>query len=722
MQRNWLGRSQGASVKFHLVDEADDGSGEDQINVFTTRPDTLFGVQYLCLSPKHPLVTRHTEHDFALGAFVESSTSLPPDSKVGYRLRGVHAQNPLGQVHGTPSLVSEPLPVFTSPYVLEGYGEGAIMGVPAHDARDWDFWKQNFGDIPARHVVAPSNDGSLGDSSVLDKPFTGTGMLNDSCGSFAGLESDDAGRQIINSLSSSLGSAEASETWKLRDWLISRQRYWGTPIPIIHCSSCGAVPVPVDQLPVELPKLSGDLFQHRAGNPLDSAPEWINTSCPKCLGPARRDTDTMDTFMDSSWYMYRFADSENVNEPFSPQAAERNMPVDVYLGGVEHAILHLLYARFIGKFLATTHFWPAGASKDVRGEPFKQLISQGMVHGKTFSDPESGRFLRKEELDVTDREQPRILASGKEPAVSFEKMSKSKHNGVDPTEFISVYGADVTRAHMLFQAPLSEVLEWEEERIAGVQRWFQRIWRLVRSISALLSKRNATETSPFQPFPFSPAEPSTLSQSEASLELATHRTIDSITTSLSSTHALNTCISDLMSLTNTLAQAQAQFESDSTSVSPSTLYHTTSALIKLLAPFAPAFAEECWEVLHSSIPHPYIETTAQQQHLSDQLRQSIFNHPWPTVDRLAQLELLASQREKQTCAVMENGKLRATVQIEAASDDLKGERLEEWVLAQIAETEEGKRWLTRVRESKGSERWWKRIVVVRGGRTVNFVG
>ena len=725
MQRNWLGRSKGAKIKFNVVDNSGNADSRQPINVFTTRPDTLLGVQYLCLSAKHPLVAHLSEQDEALANFVNSLNSLPADSKQGYRLQGVYAKNPLRSLDNVPdSSTEEPLPIYVSPYVVDNYGEGAVMGVPAHDSRDWEFWKQNAEDVPPRQVIFPNGEEVSESSTRMDKVFTGAGVLGKSYGKYAGLGSEEAAQVIVSDLSEAGGHAQSSETWKLRDWLISRQRYWGTPIPIVHCDKCGAVPVPVDQLPVELPKIDGSSLKHRTGNPLDHAHDWVNTACPTCSGPAKRDTDTMDTFMDSSWYMFRFTDSNNESEPFSSQLADSNMPVDVYLGGVEHAILHLLYARFIAKFLATTSFWPAGAAPDVRGEPFRQQISQGMVHGKTFSDPDTGRFLRQDEVDLSVADKPKIIANGKEPVISFEKMSKSKHNGVDPLTVIDKYGADVTRAHMLFQAPVSEILEWEEDRISGIQRWLARVWRLVQGASVSLSKQKASKPRRQQPFPFRVRRFSKLSDFEKSLKLATQRTASSITTSLSTTHTLNTCISDLMSLTNTIVQPPGYFES----LYSGTVYHTCSNLLRLLAPFTPAFAEECWQMLHSNIPYPYLpqfDRGAQQDpndngDTSD-IQNSIFKYSVPLPYGLAKLEAWAA-KDKQTCAVMENGKLRVTIEIEPIVDGLSETEREERVLDQLQKTQKGAWWLERAKQAKGSEKWWKKIIVVKGGKTVNFVG
>ncbi|KAI9825629.1 MAG: Leucyl-tRNA synthetase, mitochondrial [Thelocarpon impressellum] len=458
MQRNWLGKSTGARVKFP-IDCTTDRILDTVVQIFTTRPDTLFGVQYLALSATHPLVDKLAKTSPSLQAFLDTLPSLPPDSKAGYLLQGLHATNPLAFLSPT-SLTAEPLPVYVAPYVLGDYGEGAVMGVPGHDARDNAFWKEHRGGDQVHSVVRPSDELDHGDR-IHPQPT----VLSPSCGPFAGESSSEATKNIVQLLQEG-DYAEHAESWRLRDWLVSRQRYWGAPIPMIHCGDCGAVPVPTDQLPVELPELSGDRLRNRVGNPLESVEEWVNVDCPSCGGSARRDTDTMDTFVDSSWYFMRFADPHSKMAPFSAEAANTTLPVDVYVGGVEHAILHLLYARFISKFLSMTSLWSSGGASS--GEPFTRLITQGMVHGRTYSDPSTGRFLHPDAVDATtDPSKPILRTTGKPVIISWEKMSKSKHNGVDPAACIERWGADATRAHMLFLAPVSEVLLWEEGPIVA---------------------------------------------------------------------------------------------------------------------------------------------------------------------------------------------------------------------------------------------------------------
>ncbi|MCJ1472940.1 Leucyl-tRNA synthetase, mitochondrial [Lambiella insularis] len=686
MQRNWLGRSQGALIKFPLL-KPDHLIQQESIQVFTTRPDTLVGTQYIALSPSHPLVLDLADKDAYLKQFLKKALSYPADSKAGYLLPGLYARNPLSFSDDVPGCVHAPLPIYATPYVLGGYGEGAVMGVPGHDVRDYEFWKQHNTIVPVRNVIKPKNASELSSKtaslpSIDYEPYTKPGILNSFCGSMAGLTSAEASDKIVDQLSKSGDLAKPAVNWRIRDWLISRQRYWGTPIPIIHCHQCGAVPVPVCDLPVELPRLDGDWFRTKAGNPLESAQDWVTTVCPSCRGPARRDTDTMDTFVDSSWYFMRFVDPHNASEPFSATKADTMMPVDVYVGGIEHAILHLLYARFMSKFLATTPLWPAGAGKGNRGEPFRRLVTQGMVHGKTYSDPHTGRFLKPEEIELSDLSLPKIIATGESPTVSWEKMSKSKHNGVDPARCIDAYGADVTRAHMLFQAPVSQVLEWEEERIVGIQRWFARIWRIVQDASPSRSSHDGHSALPHG---------SSFTDHETQLYTAVQQTVSSVTHSLTTTFALNTVISDLIKLTNTL--------SSTTVTRPVVLYYAISSLVRMLAPVAPAFAEECWERLHM----PAATGT-------------IFSQPFPTIDTVS-----TPQQATQKCAVQENGKLRFAITITRAREELLKEndeaKMRDWALKEIEKTEEGQKWFA----AKMGKRW-RRVVVAKEGRTVNFVG
>lgn len=684
-QKNWLGKSNGALVKFPIL--AVGHATGTAIEVFTTRPDTLFGVQYIALASTHPTVQQLANADHELQAFLDTMPGLPPDSKVGYLLPNLRAINPMAYHEDTPEDTKVSLPVYVAPYVLGDYGEGAVMGVPGHDVRDHAFWKEHHPEAPVRFVLASSEDEST--ELINNAPIVDHGYMNELSGPFNGKPSAEAGEMITKILEGAK-LAEPVEKWRLRDWLISRQRYWGTPIPIIHCGSCGTVPVPDDQLPVKLPEVVNHWAEGKPGNPLESSPDFAKTTCPKCKGPARRDTDTMDTFVDSSWYYARFADPHNTSELFSPEAAKR-LPVDIYLGGVEHAILHLLYARFIYKFLASTPVLPQYSKENASSaEPFKRLITQGMVHGQTYTDPDTGKFLKPDEVDLSEPSNPKVVATGKQASVTFEKMSKSKYNGVDPTEFIAKYGADSTRAHMLFQAPVGDVLNWDEAKIVGVTRWLQRLHDQILEVASekgqlakeYLIKRHAKLGS---------LKGAELSQWDADTAVwrGVQHTIGSVTASYDEIYSLNTVVSDLMSLTNTLTSNKQ--------ASPVIKREAASVITRMLAPIAPAFAEECWSILHPQSTGSMFKTTT-----------------FPVQDNSTEM----LRPRQQPCAVQVNGKVRGVVQIPPPPTHLEGDALREWMVEEILKTKEGQ---DKFGEGMYNLRTAKRAIAVRGGRTINFV-
>lgn len=686
MQKNWLGKSEGAIVKFPIMAHSLDAHAS--IEVFTTRPDTLFGVQYLALAASHPLVQRLAETDAELQAFLDTLPGLPPESKVGYLLPSLRAVNPLAYHEHTPDAAKESIPVYVAPYVLGDYGEGAVMGVPAHDLRDNAFWKEHHYDQPVRVVLAASEGEST--TAISNETFTDHGFMTAHSGPFKGKRSKEGGEMLVKMLETA-ELAKPVEKWRLRDWLVSRQRYWGTPIPIVHCDSCGAVPVSDDQLPVKLPEVDGHWAEGKPGNPLESATGWVNTSCPKCGGVAKRDTDTMDTFVDSSWYFMRFVDPHNAEAPFSADKASL-LPVDLYVGGIEHAILHLLYARFIYKFLMTSSLVSQG-SPDAVHEPFARLITQGMVHGKTFIDPSNGRFLKPEEVDLKDPSNPRLLATGEKAVVSYEKMSKSKFNGVDPTEFIAKHGADATRAHMLFQAPVSDVVNWDGDKIVGITRWMGRIHDLASKAGMECPLPDADSTPLADSIKKSLEEvPGASSSQLESFDMHfaiwrdVQRTIGSVTESYRNVYSLNTVISDLMSLTNTIAAypaAEAKYRC-----------LALSALVRLLAPIAPAFASECWQILGAG--EPLFSGTVR------------FPEPDGTLPLL--------KPRTQPCAVQINGKLRVAVDIPRPPETMEKDELRAWIVDRILEAEDASKLgdADKIRAAK-------KTIVVRGGKVVNFV-
>ena len=709
MQQHWLGKSEGARIRFQLSQNPQ-ASPVDAIRVFTTRPDTLHGVQYLALSISHPLVATLASQQPRLQAFIDSVPSLPTDSKAGFLLSGITATNPLSKL-SAPGVYASDIPIYVAPYVLD-YGEKAVMGVPGHDSRDFAFWKTQRGDVNIRRVIEPTSTArsDIGEDASTVGAYEQPGVLTSACGDYRCLSSDEASARIIDDLGE---SAERHDTWRLRDWLISRQRYWGTPIPIVHCPKCGPQPVPLEQLPVKLPKLerSGPV-----GVITDSDEQWLNTKCPACGDEATRETDTMDTFMDSSWYFMRFADPKNTEELLSAAASKAHLPVDIYIGGIEHAILHLLYARFIAKFLVDSGVWPSGTDNGNNGEPFRRVISQGMVHGKTFTDPQTGRFLKPDQVDISNFDHPKIISTGEAPSISWEKMSKSKHNGVDPNTCVSRYGADVTRAHMLFQAPVSQVLEWDEERIVGIERWFIRIWRYLDApqeaaafeISYLwkyrerLSRKHRIPTGPDD---WAAIETYfkhrmkhdyvTFQEFELKAWLQVQKTIQSVTVSLSQTFALNTVISDLMELSNVL-MAPKRYK-----LGWQMCYQAWSAFFRMLAPIAPAFTEECWERMHAMCRSTGTPKT------------SIFHESWPEEDG----SIVELENRGQTCAIQENGKFRFAIEIERPPDGLNQSSnlagLKQWAVDQIQGTERGKLFL--------DNKKYDAVHVIRNGKTVNFV-
>ncbi|SCW01799.1 LAFE_0E07514g1_1 [Lachancea fermentati] len=560
MQKNWIGESKGVELIFEIDSQ--------KVKVFTTRVETLFSVQYVALSLDHSITRQFARSNSDLKRFIQKAEESPyEDSKEGFLLEGIEATVPLTGSE------NKKVPVFVAPYVLGSYGHGAVMGCPAHDERDYDFWKENMSNQPIRSSIESPYDN---ERSTI--PYTSkSGIINSNGGEYAGMSTTDTARAITKKLEElSLGNSTVK--YKIRDWLISRQRYWGAPIPIIHCPSCGTVPVPKDQLPVLLPKVEGLVSK---GNPLSHLEDFVNTQCPSCHGPAKRETDTMDTFMDSSWYFFRYTDPHNKEAPFSFEVASKLMPVDIYIGGVEHAILHLLYSRFISKFFASVGMWDGSSCK---GEPFKKLVTQGMVHGKTLVDPVNGRFLKPDELDYTDSGKPIIRESGKEPLVSYEKMSKSKYNGADPDECISNHGPDATRAHILFQAPINDILTWDESKITGIERWMTRI---VKMADVLSSQDSLDENF---------ITPKELTNSEINFHNEVQNLLQSITTSFEKTLSLNTVISDYMKLTNSIESALK-----SNDIRANLQMLAFKKLVSAIYPVAPSLSEEAADIIKTKL-------------------------------------------------------------------------------------------------------------------------
>ncbi len=458
MQRNWIGKSFGVEIHFPLNERHQDGG--EVLKVFTTRADTLFGVTYVAVAAEHPLARQAAAGNPALAAFINeckqgsvAEADMATMEKKGMDT-GLKVYHPF---------TNEPVPVFVANYVLMGYGEGAVMAVPAHDERDFAF-AQKY-DLPIKPVIKPA-DGEL--APPLTEAYVEQGVLFDS-GDFSGRTSEDAIDKIALVLKN-LGLGEKRTTWRLRDWGISRQRYWGCPIPIVHCPTCGDVPVPDAQLPVVLPEdVKIDI-----GSPIKKMPSFYETTCPKCGGQAERETDTMDTFVESSWYYARYACPDN-DQAMLDERANHWLPVDQYIGGIEHAILHLLYARFFHKLMRDVGLVNSN-------EPFANLLTQGMVVADTYyRELGEGKKQWLNPADVEMRDGVAVLKADGLPVVvgGTEKMSKSKNNGVDPQSLIDQYGADTARLFMMFAAPPEQSLEWSDAGVEGANRFLRRLWKTV---------------------------------------------------------------------------------------------------------------------------------------------------------------------------------------------------------------------------------------------------
>jgi leucyl-tRNA synthetase len=559
MQANWIGKSTGAQVTF----QTETG---DPIAVFTTRPDTLWGATFMVLSPEHPLVEKLTTpgQAAAIAAYqAEAASKSDLDRTAEGREKtgvwtGSYAVNPVNQ---------ERVPIWIADYVLVDYGTGAIMAVPAHDQRDFEFAKQF--DLPIKLVVQSPNGGL--DAATMTEAYAGEGVMVNS----DALNGVPAGKGAGQSVEAAIvwleqhDKGKGQSNYRLRDWLISRQRYWGAPIPVIHCPSCGIVPVPDADLPVTLPE---DIeFSGKGASPLAQLADWVNVPCPTCGTPAKRETDTMDTFIDSSWYFLRYPDAQNSEQAFDPAIANDWMPVDQYVGGIEHAILHLLYSRFFTKVLRDRGLLTCD-------EPFQRLLTQGMVQGLTYKNPVTGKYIPSVDVNPENAIDPE---TGEPLQVFYEKMSKSKYNGVDPLQVLAKYGADTARMFILFKAPPEKDLEWEDADVEGQSRFLNRVWRLVTEFA---NNSNAKTSS------------TELSKPEKELRRSIHIAIKEISEDLDGEYQFNTAISELMKLTNAL--------SDSASKESPIYAEGINSLLILIAPFAPHIAEELWHQLgHSDSIH-----------------------------------------------------------------------------------------------------------------------
>ncbi|MAK87926.1 MAG: leucine--tRNA ligase, partial [Pseudomonas sp.] len=610
MQRNWIGKSRGMEISFPY-DVASIGS-EGVMKVFTTRPDTLMGATYVAVAAEHPLATLAAQNNPELQVFIDeckrggvAEADIATHEKRGLAT-SLRVQHPL---------TGELLPVWVANYVLMNYGEGAVMAVPAHDERDFEFASKY--DLPIKPVVRTS----AGDQTPApwQDAYGEHGELINS-GIFDGLDFDGAFDAIEVALQKK-GLGQARTQFRLRDWGISRQRYWGCPIPIIHCDSCGDVAVPESQLPVVLPE---DVVPDGAGSPLARMPEFYECSCPKCGAPAKRETDTMDTFVESSWYFARYASPNYEQGMVDPAAANHWLPVDQYIGGIEHAILHLLYARFFHKLMRDEGLVSSN-------EPFKNLLTQGMVVADTYYRTlENGGkdWFNPADVIVERDAKAKIigakLASDGLPVEigGTEKMSKSKNNGVDPQAMIDAYGADTCRLFMMFASPPDMSLEWSDSGVEGASRFLRRVWRLAHAhVSAGVAGTLDTAS---------------LSDEQKAVRRAIHLAIKQASVDVGQHHKFNTAIAQVMTLMNVLEKAATASEQDR-----ALLQEGLETVALLLAPITPHISHELWQRLGK--------------------QGAIIDAQWPKVDESALVQ------DSLTLVVQVNGKLRGQIEVPAAA-------------------------------------------------------
>ena len=604
MQRNWIGESHGAILRFPMVDF------DHTIEVFTTRQDTIFGATFMCLAPEHPLVktlTEGTPYEGEVREFVEKTLKVDAFMRTAdFTVKegvfiGRYCLNPV---------TSEKMPIYVANFVLYEYGTGAIMAVPTHDQRDFEF-ANKYG-LPLWVVIKPK-DTELIEEEMLEA-YVDEGILVNS-GPFDGMVNTAALDKIAEYLESK-GMGYKTVTYRLKDWGISRQRYWGAPIPIIYCPTCGVVPVPEDQLPVLLPL---DLDLKEGGrSPLPDEPSFYETTCPLCGEPARREVDTMDTFVESSWYFDRYASPRYEYGPFDEDTVAYWLPVDQYIGGIEHAILHLLYSRFYTKVLRDMGYLTSD-------EPFTNLLTQGMVCKETFRCPEHG-YLYPEEV-----KEGRCIRCGKEIEIgSSVKMSKSTKNVIDPQKLIDRYGSDTVRMFCLFASPPERDLEWSDEGVEGSWRFLNRLWRLI--------SENREHLSAVRPYDGSSA----LTPGLKDIYGKTHETIKKVTEDIEERFHFNTAISAIMELFNKASQFLNTGD-ETSEVGWAVMREAVDAMLVLLHPIVPHITEELWAPLGNA--------------------ESLATHSWPVYTEKA------LEKETHLVVVQVNGKVRSRIEVPVACDD-----------------------------------------------------
>lgn len=617
MQKNWIGKSYGTEMVFTVAETG------KELPMFTTRIDTIYGVSYCVVAPEHPIVEEIIKVNPEIKSSIEAmkNTDLIERSAEGREKNGVftgwHVINPV---------TKEKVQLWVADYVLMNYGTGAVMAVPCHDERDFAFAKKY--NLPLNVVINPVNKETKEvielKAEEMTEAFTEVGVMTNS-GEFNGMSSKEALTKIAEYVEAN-NYGKRTVKYRLKDWGVSRQRYWGTPIPALYCEKCGTVMEKDENLPVKLPE---DVSFNGVGNPLETSESFKHAVCPICGGPARRDTDTMDTFVDSSWYFLRYCDPKNDKLPFDKEIVDSWMGVDQYIGGIEHAVMHLLYARFFQKILRDLGLVSAN-------EPFKRLLTQGMVLGPSYYSAAENKFLFPSEVDVKG-EKAFSKATGEELAIKVEKMSKSKNNGVDPEEMITKYGADTTRLFIMFAAPPEKELEWNENGLAGAYRFLTKIWRLVME-----HKENLE---------FGEIDLTKVSRDDKALLIKLNQTIKKVTESIEDDYHFNTSIAATMELINETQDYKVNIleGGKTTSESKKIFAEVIKNILVMLSPFTPHFCDELWEEMGNT--------------------GYLFNEKWPSYD-----EKLTVSSEV-VMAVQVNGKVRGTVEVERGTDKDTVEKL-----------------------------------------------
>jgi len=611
MQKNWIGKSTGLEIEFPIASGLDASSGN--LKVYTTRPDTLMGVTYVAVAADHPWARKASVNNEPLERFIEACSHISTAEadmetmeKKGVDT-GIRVKHPV---------TGDEVPVWAANFVLMGYGTGAVMSVPAHDQRDYEFAKAY--NLPIKAVIAPKADE---EADISEAAFTEKGVLVNS-GQFNGLKSKQALHEMAKVLGE-LGLGEKQTNYRLRDWGISRQRYWGCPIPVIYCPACGALPVPEKELPVRLPE---DVVPDGSGSPLAKLDSFKKCDCPQCGGPANRETDTFDTFFESSWYHARYTSRHEENAMLDKAAADHWLPVDQYIGGIEHAILHLLYARFFHKLMRDEGL----VSSD---EPFKNLLTQGMVlAGSWFTQDEKGKQTWYSPLDVepiTDDKGTIVKGQLKSDGAEVQyggiiKMSKSKNNGIDPQTLIDQYGADTLRLYIMFASPPEQTLEWSDSAVEGSHRFLNRVWRQVQShvstgvVAACTSNDDLTKE-------------------QKALRLKLHTTLQKVTDDMGRRMHFNTAIAATMELLNDISRFK-----DESEAGRSVMQEALEMLVLMLSPMTPHASQALWEALGNE--------------------GLVLNVAWPEVDEAALV------KDEIEIMVQVNGKLRGKIEVAAEAD------------------------------------------------------